>query len=375
MRRSFLILMVMLLLPVLCYSQVEQVGIMPDPLGGRMEKYAGIGSRSGEFLTIPADARGVALGEAAIAGVDDISAVYWNPANLGFIASPQVMFTNVNYMLDFSYNFVAGVIPFKDGQGVCGAFTGILTVDPEEITSLMEPDGTGRFFDSYSMVSGGTLAYNISDRFSAGINVKWVHEDIWDITANAFAMDIGSNYHTDFLGNPIRIAFVVTNLGTNLRFTGDKLSNEILPRDELGRNKYVGTPRTERADRFGYRKTNAFNLPSAFKIGVHYQPYQDEHNRISVAAEYQEPNYLQTTFNVGFEYIRSMGGDNTIAGRIGYKYMRDEIDLEGADRLRGLAVGGGINHDFWDVNARFDYAYSDNGFLGGLHYITMTMTF
>ncbi len=368
-------LILILLLPSWCFSQTEQVGISPDPLSGRLEKYAGIGVRSGEFLNIPSDARGVALGEAACALVDDISAVYWNPANLGFLTSPQVMFTTVNYTLDFAYNFVAAAVPFKDGQGVYGGFMGILTTEPEEITTLVEPDGTKQYYDGYSMVWGGTFAYNISDRFSAGVNVKWVHEDIWDITANAVALDIGSNYHTEFMNRPIRIAFAVSNLGSNLRYTGDRLSHNILPEDELGRNKYIGTPRQERADRFGYRKTNAFNLPAAFKIGAHYQTYQDEYNTLHVAGEYQQPNYLQATFSVGAEYLRSMGGDNTLAARFGWKIMRDEMGLEGADKLRGLAAGGGVSHDFWVFNARADYAYSDNGLLGGLHYISMTLTF
>lgn len=367
--------MLMLILPSLCFSQSEPAGISPDPLSGRLEKYAGTGVRSGEFLNIPSDARGVALGEAATALVDDISAVYWNPANLGFLTSPQVMFTNVNYALDFSYNFVAAAVPFKDGQGVYGGFMGILTTEPEEITTLIEPNGTKQYYDGYSMVWGGTFAYNISDRFSAGVNIKWVHEDIWDITANAFAVDIGSNYHTEFMNRPIRIAFAVTNLGSNLRFSGDKLSHNILPDDELDRNKYIGSPRPERADRFGYRKSNAYNLPSAFKIGINYQPYHDEYNTLNLCGEYRQPNYLQAVFCVGMEYLRAMGGDNALAARFGWKIMRDEMDLDGADKLRGLAFGGGVSHDFWVFNARADYAYSDNGQLGGLHYISMTLTF
>ncbi|MBN2289471.1 MAG: PorV/PorQ family protein [Candidatus Glassbacteria bacterium] len=357
------------------FAQVDQSGISPDPLSGRLKGYSGVGTRSGEFLNIPTDARGVALGEAACASTDDIGAIYWNPANLGFLSGPQVMFTNVNYALDFTYNFVAAAIPFNDGQGIYGGFMGVLTTEPEEITTLIEPTGSEEYFDGYNMVVGGTFAYNISDRFSAGINVKWVHEDIWDITANAFALDIGANYHTEFMDHPIRVAFAVNNLGSNLRYTGEKLSHNYLPDDELGRNLYLGTPRQTRTDRYGYLKTNSFNLPVAFKLGVAYLPYQDEYNNIMVACEYMQPNYLQAIFSLGTEYKRSFGVRNVVAARCGWKIRRDEIDLEGADKLRGLSLGGGLAHDFVVFTARADYAYADNGRLGGLHFISLTLSF
>ena len=356
-------------------AQVDKPGISPDPLSGRLKGYSGVGTRSGEFLNIPADARGVALGEAAVAAVDDIGAIYWNPANLGFITNPQVMFTNVNYALDFTYNFVAAAIPFNDGQGIYGGFMGVLTTEPEEITTLIEPNGSEEYFDGYNLVAGGTFAYNISDRFSAGINFKWVHEDIWDITANAFALDIGANYHTEFMNRPLRVAFAVNNLGTNLKYSGEKLSHNVLPDDELGRNIYTGTPRPTRVDRFGYLKTNAFNLPAAFKMGASYLPYQDEYNSLMVAAEYIQPNYLRAVFSLGAEYKRSFGVRNTVAARSGWKIRRDELGLEGADKLRGLAVGGGLAHDFMVFTARADYAYADNGRLGGLHYISLNLSF
>ena len=374
--KSFRIAVLMsIALYALAWSQASQTGITPNPLEGRLNGYAGIGTRSAEFLNIPTSARGTAMGEAAIALVDDISALYWNPANLGFMTSPQVMFTNVNYTLDFQLNHAAAAVPFGDGQGVYGGFMTILTTQPEEITTLVEPDGTNEYFDGYSMVWGGTFAYNISDRFSAGVNVKWVHEDIYDITGNALSIDVGANYHTEFFDRPIRIAFVVTNLGTNLTFKGERLSTNLLPEDELGRNKYIGTPRPERADRFGYQKTTSANLPLAFKMGIAYQAYADEMNTLNLVGEYQEPNYIESVVSGGVEYLRAFAGDNVMALRAGYKYMSDELDLEGSDRLRGLSLGGGIAHDFWVFNAQVDYAYQHNGLLGNLHFVSLLMTF
>ena len=81
---------------------------LPRELEGREEDFSFIGNAGGEFLTIPMGARGVAMGQSFTAVVDDISALWWNPAGLGFMRSPAAFFTNVNLPLDVQYNY-AGV--------------------------------------------------------------------------------------------------------------------------------------------------------------------------------------------------------------------------------------------------------------------------
>ena len=61
---------------------------LPPSLTGREEDFSFIGNAGGEFLTIPMGARGVAMGQSFTAVVDDISALWWNPAGLGFMRSP-----------------------------------------------------------------------------------------------------------------------------------------------------------------------------------------------------------------------------------------------------------------------------------------------
>ncbi|MEA2062817.1 MAG: PorV/PorQ family protein, partial [Gemmatimonadota bacterium] len=174
-------------------------GLKPDVIGGRISGFARLGTSAAEFLTIPTSARGTALGGAYTALGNDLGALFWNPAGLGDITGPTFQFTNVNMNEDFSINFAAGAIPFNDGAGVAAAFISFFTTQPEEITTIYQPEGTGAYFDSYSSVAGGSIAYNISDRFAAGVSLKWIHEDIWDITSNAFSMDVGANYHTMFM--------------------------------------------------------------------------------------------------------------------------------------------------------------------------------
>ena len=98
------------------------------------------------------DARSVALGGAASASVEGVGALYQNPAGTAFSTAPGFMFSTVDLTVDFRLSSAAGVVPFNDGAGAYGAFFTMLTMEPEEITTIYRPEGTGDYFDSYSSV-------------------------------------------------------------------------------------------------------------------------------------------------------------------------------------------------------------------------------
>src|SRR3972149_6845484 len=86
-------------------------GSIANPLRGRVEDFSQVGNRAAEFLTIPVGARGIGMGNAFIARAGDISAIYWNPAGLGFMEGSQVFFSHVDMPLDFSLDYTAGALP------------------------------------------------------------------------------------------------------------------------------------------------------------------------------------------------------------------------------------------------------------------------
>src|SRR5688572_10528936 len=163
-------------------------------LEGRVEGFSFIGNAGGEFLTIPVGARGVAMGQAFTAVVDDISALWWNPAGLGFMRSPAAFFTNINLPLDVQYNYMGIGAPVFGGNGVVAGSFGLMTTDELEVTTIENPGGTAETFESWSSNVQGSYAHNISDRFTAGASVKWAHENIFGTTSNAFQFDFGTNY-------------------------------------------------------------------------------------------------------------------------------------------------------------------------------------
>jgi len=385
-KTAFLALAVMVAAggPVSGQAPDKDTGIIPDAIGGRIEHFARLGTSAAEFLTIPTSARGMALGGAYTALGNDLGALFWNPAGLGDLTGPTFQFTNVTMNEDFSINYAAGAIPFNDGAGVAAAFFSFFTTEPEEITTIYQPEGTGNYFDSYSSVAGGTIAYNISDRFTAGTSLKWVHEDIWDITSNAFSMDVGANYHTEFMNRDIRVGMSIQNLGTNATFRGKKLFTEVDPKEIVDtESNTISVPRSVRAKRYGSFNTSSFGLPTTLRIGISYRAYQMENQYLNISGDFLQPRNLDVVFAAGAEYHRELGKGYSVDGRFGWSFQSDEETikddagavLSDSPSSRGLAVGGGFGHDFEEFMLRVDYTMTDKGFLDQWHFLTVTVNF
>ncbi len=342
-----------------------------NPGAGRVEDLSGVGTRGAEFLTIPVGPRGVAMGGAFRAAVDDITAIYWNPAGLGFLSRPEVFLTVIERPLDIRYSYGAVAVPLWDQRMVLGAFFSVLSSGDQEITTVAQPDGTGAFYSAYSLSAGGSLAYNFSDRFSAGITVKNVHEDIFGLTQDAIAFDMGTNYHEEFLGMPVRLAFAVSNIGTNLSFGGDKLrvdvdAEDIYPGEDVGR-----------LPRKAYRETSRFPLPTSFHISASAAVLQLDRQGLLAAVEFSENSNLPISVGLGAEYSYRISAKSSAALRAGWRIQTDEVSAGGGSdaSMRGLSAGGGYSYRLYKMHIRADYAWRDMGLLGSNHAFSLSFGF
>lgn len=355
---------------------------LPPLLRGRTEGFSFVGNAGGEFLTIPIGARGVAMGQAFTAVVDDISALWWNPAGLGFMRSPAAFFTNVDMPLDVQFNYVGVGAPVFGGDGVIAGAFGLLSTDEMEVTRVAiptqgVPETNGETFTSWSSNTQASYAHNISDRFAAGASVKWAHENIAGVTSDAFQFDFGTNYHTTFAGRGIRLAFVVQNLGTNFTSEGGRLDTEARPPE---------FPTFPNSGPLPLRfRTQEFRPPTTLKTALAYYLVENESSTFIVNGEFAAPRQLETTYSVGGEWTQvlvpaSNGGVATrVAARAGYTYQQDEEDLDQAPddnaELRGLGFGAGLQVDFSAFGAGFDYAYRNWGRLGNTNNFSVSVLF
>jgi hypothetical protein len=359
------------------------------------EDFSNVGARAAEFLTIPVGARGTALGSAFAAAADDITSIYWNPAGLAFMEGPQAFYTYVNMPLEVTLNYGAVAAPVFGGQGVVGAFFEVLDLPTQEITTVLQPEGTDAFFDSNSLSGGLSYAHNISDRFSAGVTTKIVNESIADVKGTAIAFDFGSNYHTTLFARTVKLAFVVQNIGSEIKLDGSRLFFNVTP-GELDDRESTESPIVKlpenlfpRRDRGASQRAGSFTLPTIFKAGLSYNVIEEGGNNLTLAGEFWNPNNQEEVFSAGAEYRRDLaltgGGTEGAEGRTasislrgGWFFQQDEFDLEGSagnddEGQKGLSFGGGLQYDFGTFAAGVDYAFRDLGRLTENHLFSVNV--
>ena len=344
-------------------------GSAANPGAGRVEGLSGVGTRAAEFLTIPVGPRAVAMGGAYAAAADEITSIYWNPAGLGFLQEREVFLTVVERPLDIRYTYGAVAVPVWENRLVLGTFLSVLNSGDQEITTEFQPEGTGAYYSAYSLSAGGAVAYNFSDRFSAGLVVKNVHEDIFGITQDAVAFDMGTNYHEEVMGIPLRLAFAVTNLGTNMSFGGDKLEVGVPPED-IYSGEDVG-----RLERRARRQTSAFGLPTSFHISASASVLNKGGQHLLTAIQVAENSNQPISVSLGAEYTHVINSKSSASLRTGWRFQQDEIDLSPGDRLRGMSIGGGYLYRLYKLTIRTDYAYRNLGIIGANHTYSLSFSF
>ncbi|MCE5270124.1 PorV/PorQ family protein [bacterium] len=374
-------------------SRQEYSGLDKYPTQNIPDHSSFVGVRAAEFLAIPVGSRGIAMGGALTAVTDDISSIWWNPAGLGFLGKREVMLSVIDYTLDLTYSCAAFAAPIADGRIVVGGFVGYLNVPEMEITTVSNPEGTGNFFSAYDFQLGGSFAYNLSDRFTAGLNVKYIHQDVFsNIGGDAFAIDAGAIYHTEFMEREVKFAFSIQNLGTNITMDGPNLLREVGAEDRGGvvpdgYGDYTSDPYSvaRRGTRQMYYRTHTYRLPTAVKIALGYNLYSSEHVNWLAAGEIWRNSNIPLSYSTGTELNYLFSSATSAALRMGWQVQTDEFD-EGKDQYgydyylddtawRGFSFGGGVKRDFSGRAIDISYAYRNMGRLSSNHYFTVKCGF
>ncbi len=371
----------------------EYNGLDKYPTQGRPGASSSVGVRAAEFLTIPVGARGIGMGGASSAVLDDISAIWWNPAGLGLLEQSEVMLTVVDYTMNLSYSYAAFATPIADNVMTIGVFAGYLDIPDEEITTITSPNGTGQYYNAYDFQMGASFAYNLSDRFTAGINVKYIHQDFFqNLAANALGIDAGAIYHTELADREIRFAFTVQNLGTNLTMRGENLRVNVGP-ERLnggvpdGYGDYSTDPfaLATRNTREAFRATNTYRLPTTVKIALAYNLYTSESANWLASAELWRNSNIPISYAVGSEVNYNFTPFLSGAVRMGWLIQTDEF-TDSADQLgyaylgdnptwRGLSFGGGLKQIFGSKAVSFNYAYQNKGRLSADNFFSLQFGF
>ena len=228
----------------------------------------------------------------------------------------------------FSYATIPGVFALS---------VTALQMDPMPVRTAHRPEGTGEQFDAGDMALGMTYARSLTDRFSFGGTLKWVHLGIEDEKAEGFVGDFGTLYDTGFRG--VKIGMVVQSLGPGMKFVEQE-----------------------------------FPMPVTFKVGVSANVIDQQYHLLQGAFEFNHPSDGAERANVGAEYLlKQFEPTLKLALRGGYRFNRDE---------EGLTGGFGVEFPFVPIGfemkpsrCNVDYCYSDMGRLGGSHKISFGLAY
>jgi hypothetical protein len=342
-KKFVLIMTLCLLVPFFTYSQFTR-------------STTKVGTTVSGFLKIPAGARSIGMGSAGAAVEGDIYSIYWNPGALARINSfGESTFNNAQWLADINYNFAATGLNI-DGVGAIGLSLSSLQTPEDIVRTEDNPNGDGRQWKYTAFSMGVSFARSLTDRFSVGVTAKYIRESLWHMSANGFAVDVGTIYTTSF--NGLKIGASITNFGTKMRLDGYDVSFNNQPTGSLSQ----GATNVE-----SLYKTDDYDIPLTFRIGLSMDVLKlEDMIRATVAVDAIHPNDNSEYVNSGIE----VAFNEMFFGRAGYQ----ALFLPNSEQ--GLTWGVGINIGIsTTTSVKVDYAFGDYGRLINVQYLTVSVTY
>jgi len=315
-----------------------------------------VGTTAAGFLNIDVGAKAVGMGGAYVSVANDVTSMYWNSAGIAKLQKSQAMFSQTKWIADVTFNFAGVAIPLGN-LGTLGANATFVSMDDMERTTILEPEGTGEKFSAGSYAFGLSYARNLTDRFSIGMNCKYVNEEIYHSHAQGFALDIGTLFTTQFHG--LTIGMNISNFGTKMQMTGrDMLIQSDVDPLVNGNNPNINANLA----------TDEYDMPLMFRVGVSMDLLKGAANsNFIVALDAIHPNDDVESLNVGGQYIFN----KMFALRAGYNSM-----FAGEDSEPGLSFGAGLSYNLLNqAELVIDYAYLDFGVLENIQKFTLGISF
>ncbi len=332
-------------------KRILQIVILPLLLSGivRCQGVSKVGTSAAPFLEIGVGSRATALAGAYTAIADGPESMYWNPAGIDWFSKDAVSFNYSNWFAGEKFLYAAGVLHLGS-VGSFGASVTSLSTPYMLVTTVDYPDGVGQQFDAADIALGVTYARKLMERFSFGATFKYIDRRIWEMNANAMAVDFGILYQLPWQN--IKLGMSILNFGSQLQMQGvDAVVTHQLDPTITGSNSQI----------LASLYTREWNLPLSLKVGLSYQVLKNRYNEILLAADFVHPNDNYSFSDVGAEY----GFMDHVFLRVGY----EQLGL--VDSQVGLTWGAGLKFASLGV----DYSYIKTKYLGFVDQFTVDLEF
>lgn len=315
MKRNLTLIMI-ILLPVILNAQNENAG-----------------TSGFTFLKVNYSARAAAMGNAYTGLSNDADAVFFNPAGLVQIDSPQASITYMSYLDGINCGSAAYAYPVNDKTSFAVFAKGLSASEDRTIADEMGQyagiDGT---FGMSDFIFGISVARYLIDMLDVGINAKFIQESLDDNSASAVVLDAGIMHQST--NENLKIGIALRNIGKQLTYHTDDEYEEV--------------------------------MPTTLTVGFNYHPQEKFYATVDI----YKPLDNDIFGRFGFEY--QVHPIFTL--RAGYKTNASDWATGGDnDFLSGISFGTGFDLNVY--NLKMDYAIVSYGDLGFVNQISVKYLF
>lgn len=322
--KTYIFLILLLLLPLSLYSQDA-------------------GTTSASFLKLGAGARAVGMGSAFTGLSDDVSAIYWNPAGLGFIRRWELSLNYQKLYADFDFYSLFFARQFKAfhsnkvALGIGIVHLG-LREDWDSTNGQMPAVGSGDVSDLAIILP---LAYRldfISEKLSCGLNYKYIKNTLGNYDSHAHGLDFGLLFKTE----------LTSHLGWSI---GANFQNKTLKKVKFIDQKE--------------------GLPYRLRAGTALKIFLTDNQDLILSYDLAKPKDNNLNHNMGLEYWLHLGS-HRLGFRGGYRMIDEDLGK------LSLSVGYGFDINTVSQGAYFseiDYAMNnyDSEVLGNVNMGSFTI--
>lgn len=312
-----------LLTIIFIFSGIQGQNFFPI-LGGQR-----VGTSVFTFLKIGVSARAVGMGEAVAALQQDAASVYYNPGTIAQFKQTEFSASRIQWPADINYDYFSLTRKIT-GRHFAGISFGILHIAPMSETTEYLPHGTGNYFQYQDRFVALTYGVRMTDRFSFGITLKQVEEDLAGQTMNTGMLDMGTFYWTGF--RSLRFSASLSHFGPQAKPEGI-FEKQILDK-EKGEETLITTP------------FESFSPPTVFRVGAAMDIFESKRHSLIVALQLNHPVDNAENISTGLEYNFA----KMFFIRSGYKINKEE---------ENLSFGAGLVIPIGGIKLRVDYAYAN----------------
>lgn len=281
------------------------------------------------FLNIGVSARAVGMGESVVALNQDAASIYYNPAIIAQLEDTEISISQIKWPAGINYDYFS-MTRRMFGRNYIGFNGGILHMEPMMETTEYHPEGTGNYFRFQDRFFGLTYGAKMTDRFSFGLTIKHVSEDMAGHHMDAFLLDMGTFYWTGY--RSLRFCASLSNFGEQVSPDG------VYEKRILDQNSGF-----EIAEMTSFEK---FSPPTQFRVGAAIDPLDLNGQKFTFSLQLNHPVDNAEYIVTGFEYSYM----KILFIRAGHKFNKYEEDF---------SFGVGLIMPVGPFKVRADYGYAN----------------